>query len=252
MNKPRTVAIIQARMGSTRLFGKVMMNLAGRPLLAYLVERISRSRTLDGIVVATSTNPRDNVIIEECERRGFPNFRGSESDVLGRYVSAARACDADVIVRVTADNPFTDPDSIDCAVDVIRNRGVDYAIETNLPVGVTGEALTRHTLAFIDSVAVTGPHREHVTLYAKENPDAFRCAFLPPRADCNRPDLSFTVDHLDEYLYAREIAEHFPTTDFELKNLIAVADAARGDTRHCPIEKAPLGHTEMGRPVARP
>lgn len=226
MKKPRTVAIIQARMGSTRLFGKVMMNFAGRPLLAYLVERISRSRTLDSIVVATSTNPRDNIIIEECERRGFPNFRGSEADVLGRYVSAARACDADIIVRVTADNPFTDPDSIDRVVDVIRGRGVDYAIETNLPVGVTGEALTRPALAFIDSVAVTCPHREHVTLYAKENPEAFRCTFLESRPECRRPDLSFTVDHLVEYLYTREIAEQFPTTDFELKNLIAIADAA--------------------------
>ncbi len=231
MKKPRTVAIIQARMGSTRLFGKVMMNFAGRPLLAYLVERISRSRTLDSIVVATSTNPRDNVIIEECERRGFPNFRGSESDVLGRYVSAARACEADIIVRVTADNPFTDPDSIDRVVDTISCLGVDYAIEADVPVGVTGEALTRQALGFIDSVAVTEPHREHVTLYAKENPNALKCAFLEPRRECARPDLSFTVDVLAEYLYAREIAEHFPTTDFELKNLISVADAANVSVR---------------------
>src|SRR2546430_17033111 len=134
MKKPRTVAIVQARMGSTRLPGKVMMKIAGRPLLVYLVERISRARTLDGIIVATTTNPRDNVIIEECERRGIPNFRGSESDVLSRYVSAARACAADVVVRVTADNPFTDPDSIDRVVDAIASGNADYAIEMNLPV----------------------------------------------------------------------------------------------------------------------
>src|SRR5437870_7525191 len=133
MKKPRTVAIVQARMGSTRLFGKVMMNFAGRPLIAYLVDRISKARTLDGVLVATTTNPRDNVIIEECERRGIPNFRGTESDVLGRYVSAARACEADIIVRVTADNPFTDPDSIDRVVDRIALEGAEYAIETDLP-----------------------------------------------------------------------------------------------------------------------
>ena len=80
MKKPRTVAIIQARMGSSRLPGKVIMKIGGRPLLVYLVERISRARTLDAIVVATTTNPRDNIIIEECERRGIPNFRGSELD----------------------------------------------------------------------------------------------------------------------------------------------------------------------------
>src|SRR5438105_3726664 len=134
MKKPRTVAIVQARMGSSRLPGKVMMKIAGRPLLVYLVERISRSRALDGIIVATTTNPRDNVIIEECERRGIPNFRGSESDVLRRYVSAARACLADIVVRVTADNPFTDPDSIDRIVDVIVSISADYVIEMNLPV----------------------------------------------------------------------------------------------------------------------
>src|SRR5215467_4685297 len=170
--RPRTVAIIQARMASTRLPGKVLMKIGGRSLLVYLVERISRSRTLDSILVATTTNPRDNIIIEECERRGIPNFRGSESDVLGRYVSAARACQADIIVRVTADNPFTDPDSIDRVVDTLASGNVDYAIENHLPVGITGEALTWDALSFIDSVADTPPWREHVTLYAKDNPQS--------------------------------------------------------------------------------
>jgi spore coat polysaccharide biosynthesis protein SpsF len=225
MKTPRTVAIVQARMGSTRLSGKVMMTMAGRSLLSYLIERVSRARTLDGIVVATTTNQRDNIIIEECERHGIANFRGSESDVLGRYVSAARACEADIIVRVTADNPFTDPDSIDRVVNTIRNQDMDYAIETRLPVGVTGEALTWNALRVIDSAATTAVLREHVTLYAKDNPQALRCAFLDPRPECDRADLSFTVDTLNEYLYTRRIAQQFPTTDFELKNLIAIADA---------------------------
>jgi spore coat polysaccharide biosynthesis protein SpsF len=224
MKKPRTVAIIQARMGSSRLPGKVMMKIGGRPLLVYLVERISRARTLDSIVVATTTNANDNIIIEECERRGIPNFRGSEIDVLGRYVSAARACEADIIVRVTADNPFTDPDSIDYVVDYIVAATADYAIETNVPVGTTGEALTWQTLAHIDAVANSPRWREHVTLYAKENPKTLNCAFLAPRQECNRPDLSFTVDELNEYLYARELAGCFNTIDFGLKNLIEVAD----------------------------
>ena len=226
MKQPRTVAIVQARMGSTRLPGKVMMKIGGRPLLVYLVERISRCRTLDSIIVATTTNPRDNVIIEECERRGIPNFRGRESDVLGRYVSAARACKADIIVRVTADNPFTDPDSIDRVVDTLNQDRADYAIETHLPVGVTGEAVTWEGLSFIDSMAHTAPWREHVTLYAKENPKALACAFLDAPSECSRPDLSFTVDTLDEYLYTRELADRFTTVDFELKNLIEVADEA--------------------------
>src|SRR5436309_10371157 len=155
MKKPRTVAINQARIGSSRLPGKVMMRVDGRPLLVYLVERISKARTLDNIVVATTTNPRDNAIIEECERRGIPNFRGSEEDVLGRYVSAARACDADIVVRVTADNPLTDPDSIDRVVDALIASRADYALETDLPVGTCGEAATWDGLSFINSVAKT-------------------------------------------------------------------------------------------------
>src|SRR5438309_10990047 len=189
MKRPRTVAIVQARMGSSRLPGKVIMKIGGRPLLVYLVERISRARTLDAIVVATTTNPRDNIIIEECERRGIPNFRGSEDDVLSRYVSAARACEAEIIVRVTADNPFTDPDSIDYVVDAIISNGAQYGIEKNLPVGTTGEALTWNALAFIDSAADSPQWREHVTLYAKENPHRVDCAFLDARLGCNRPDL---------------------------------------------------------------
>jgi spore coat polysaccharide biosynthesis protein SpsF len=224
MKKPRTIAIVQARMGSARLPGKVMMKIAGRPLLVYLVERISRARTLDGIIVATTTNPRDNIIIEECERRGIPNFRGSESDVRSRYACAARACRADIIVRVTADNPFTDPDSIDRTVDRITLEGAEYAIENSLPVGCTGEALTWNALSFMDSVACAPAEREHVTLYATQNPQALNCAFLEANQEYKRPDLSFTVDTLDEYLSAREIAQHFATIDFELKNLIAVAD----------------------------
>jgi spore coat polysaccharide biosynthesis protein SpsF len=224
MKKPRTVAIIQARMGSSRLPGKVMMKVGGRPLLVYLVERISKARTLDNIVVATTTNPRDNVVIEECERRGIPNFRGSEDDVLGRYVSAARACAAGIVVRVTADNPLTDPDSIDRVVDALAATDAEYAIETGLPVGTCGEAMTWGGLSFINSVANTARWREHVTLYAKENPQALKCLFLEAGLESRRPDLSFTIDELQEYLYTREIAGSFNTIDFNLKNLIEVAD----------------------------
>jgi spore coat polysaccharide biosynthesis protein SpsF len=224
MKRPRTVAIVQARMGSRRLPGKVMMKIGGRPLLVYLVERISKARALDAIVVATTANPQDNIIIEECERRGIQNFRGSEDDVLSRYVWAARACEADIIVRVTGDNPFTDPDSIDHVVDAIISNGTQYAIEKNLPVGTTGEAFTWNALTFIDSAANASHWREHVTLYAKENPDRVDCAFLEPRPGFNRPDLRFTVDELPEYLYVRRIVDCFDTIDFGLKNLIEVAD----------------------------
>ena len=153
--KPRTVAIIQARMGSTRLPGKVLLDVCGRPLLAYLVERIATSRTLDGIVVATTTEPRDDIIVKECREHGFSYFRGSEADVLGRYCDAAAEADAGIVVRVTADNPFTDPGSIDYVVNQMVECGADYAIEMDLPAGAAGEALTVKALEFIDDTAHT-------------------------------------------------------------------------------------------------
>ena len=222
--KPRTVAIIQARMGSSRLPGKVMKTLGKRSILQYLVERISRARTLDAVLVATTTHSRDDIILEECERHGIAHFRGSEFDVLGRYMAAATASKADVIVRVTADNPFTDPDSIDYVVNAIAHDGADYALEMDVPLGTTGEALSRTALQLIDSIAETPRWREHVTLYAKENPSALKCAFLPPRPGCGRPELSFTVDEPSDYAFVREMAKHLPRIDFELKNLIALAD----------------------------
>ena len=222
--KPRTVAIIQARMGSTRLPGKVMMTIGRQSILTYLVQHISKARTLDAVIVATTNHERDQVIVNECESHGIPCCRGDEFDVLGRYVEAARLSKAGIIVRVTADNPFTDPDSIDRVVDAIALHGADYAIESNLPAGTTGEALTRNALIFIDEVALIPRWREHVTLYAKEHPGTMKCAFLEPPADCSYPDLSFTVDERRDYEYARMLAEKLPDSDFELKNLIALAD----------------------------
>jgi spore coat polysaccharide biosynthesis protein SpsF (cytidylyltransferase family)/uncharacterized protein YlzI (FlbEa/FlbD family) len=165
--KLRTVAIIQARMGSSRLPGKVMMPLGNESILEYLCGRISKARTLDSLIVATTIHERDDIIIDECKRIGIAHFRGDEYDVLGRYVAAAEASGAEIIVRVTADNPFTDPGSIDRVVEHIVFHGADYSIETNVPLGTTGEALTRNALHLIDRFALFPRWREHVTLFAK-------------------------------------------------------------------------------------
>ncbi len=151
--KPRTVAIIQARMGSSRLPGKVLLPLGGRSILGYLVDRLRGTRMLDDIVVATTVNPGDDIIAADCLRRDVLCFRGSEQDVLGRYLGAAAVSDADIIVRVTADNPFTDPDSIDRVVEHILSTGAEYVIEDGLPVGTTGEAVTRRLLDRIGEIA---------------------------------------------------------------------------------------------------
>ena len=143
--RPRTVAIVQARMGSSRLPGKVLLKLDGRSILTYLVERLRHTKCLDQVVVATTVEPRDDILVEECRRHEIDCFRGSEPDVLARYLGAATVTGADIIVRVTGDNPFTDPGSIDRVVNHMLETGAEYVIENGLPVGTTGEALTRRT-----------------------------------------------------------------------------------------------------------
>jgi spore coat polysaccharide biosynthesis protein SpsF len=220
---PRTVAIIQARMGSTRLPGKVMMKLGDCSLLGYVAARLQSAVSLDEIVVATTTHSRDDIIVHEAESRGLRCYRGSESDVLRRYREAATVFNANIVVRVTADNPFSDPLSVDRVVARLK-EGFDYAIETNLPVGTTGEALTFQALDYIDTAAATAPWREHVTLYAKENPHTLRCSFAQAPPDTARPDLSYTIDSLDEYLKLKDLCARIPNPHFPLKELIALAD----------------------------
>ena len=220
---PNTAAIIQARLGSSRLPGKVLMPMGNRTLLGFLVERVSYARTVSTTVVATTTNRRDDVIAEEARKLGVECFRGSETDVLERYIQAARANGAEIVVRVKADNPFTDPASIDRVVDQLI-EGFDYAIEAGLPVGTTGEALTFKALEFMDRVALARRWREHVTLYARENPNMLRCAWLRPSPQCDRPDLSFTIDYPEEYERVRDLCSKLSGPNFLMKDLIAMAD----------------------------
>ena len=123
----RVVAIIQARMGSTRLPGKVMMDLAGEPMLARVVDRTRRAESLDDTVVATTTEPADEVIVGLCDRRGYPCFEGSSDDVLDRYYQAALKYEADAVVRVTSDNPLVDPAVIDDVVGAFDRAKPDCA-----------------------------------------------------------------------------------------------------------------------------
>ena len=200
-----------------------MMKLGSRSLLAHVAARLESASSLDAIVVATTTHFRDDILVHEAETLGLSCYRGSEADVLRRYLEASIAFKADIVVRVTADNPFTDPQSIDRVVARITD-GYDYSIETNLPVGTTGEALSFQALEFIDGAATSDRWREHVTLYAKENPQMLRCSFEEAPRDLARPDLSYTIDSLGEYLKIKDLCALVPDPHFPLKELIALAD----------------------------
>ena len=173
----RTVAIIEARMASSRLPGKVLAPVLGRPMLELLIERISRARLLDGIVVATTTNPQDDAVEQLCARLAVGCYRGSEDDVLARVLEAADAFEAGVIVELTADNPLLDPGVIDLVIGRYRHGDCDFAanmLERGFPVGLDTLVFSTELLRRVASITNDPADREHVSLYIYNHPEQFR------------------------------------------------------------------------------
>jgi spore coat polysaccharide biosynthesis protein SpsF len=179
--KPRTIAIIQARMGATRLPGKVLCDIAGQPMLVRVVERVRRANLLDGFIVATTTEVQDVAIAELCQGRGYPCFRGSHHDVLDRYYRAARQMSAEVVVRITADCPVIDPQLIDETVQLVKSSIVNRKSENDFaanrlpppwvrtyPIGLDVEVCTFAALEKAWKEAVEPYQREHVLSYLYE------------------------------------------------------------------------------------
>jgi spore coat polysaccharide biosynthesis protein SpsF len=171
----RTVAIIQARMGSTRLPGKVLLDLEGKPMLVRVVERVKRARLLNETIVATSTADQDSAIEQLCSERGYLVYRGSLKDVLGRYYKAARQVKADVIVRITGDCPGVDPNLIDAAIQARSESNADLTLnrlpppwKRTYPIGLDVEVCTFTALKRAYKEADQDFQREHVMLYFYE------------------------------------------------------------------------------------
>ena len=178
----RVVAVIQARMGSTRLPGKVLKPIAGKPLLWHIVHRLKRSQFIEKIAIATSTNPRDDAIVEFGRENGVAVMRGPEDDVLARFARAAELLDADIIVRVSADAPFVDAGFIDHLVAALIEQNGDYVLlEEGAVTGHEGvDPFSRRALDKLMMDASDDPvAREHVTGYFKLHPDFVRIARAP-------------------------------------------------------------------------
>src|SRR6201992_651260 len=170
----RVVAVIQARMGSTRLPGKVLRPVAGKPLIWHIVHRLRGFRLLEDIAVATSVNPADEAIVEWCNQEGVIVVRGPEDDVLARYARAAEALDADVIVRVSSDAPFIDAGFVDHLVATLIAEDGDYVLmQAGTECAHEGvDPYSRRALDKLMMDAGSEPAaREHVTGYFKLHPD---------------------------------------------------------------------------------
>ena len=210
----RVVAIIQARMGSTRLPGKVLEDIHGHSMLNRVVRRTRQANRLDDVLIATSTAAQDDAVALECRQIGVPCFRGSEQDVLDRYFAAAEAARAEVVVRVTSDCPLIDGSLIDRVVATFCDQRPDYAsnfLQRTYPRGLDNEAFHFEGLARAWCEAEAPYQRVHVTPYFYEHPECFR--LLAVTHDTDLSEGRWTVDTPDDLRFVRSVYDCFGGSD---------------------------------------
>ena len=223
----KTVAIIQARMSSTRLPGKVLLDVAGKPMLSRVVERARRARTLDLVGVATSTDASDDRLEAFCQVAGVPCYRGSLTDVLDRYHAAARQWQADVIVRITSDCPLIDPGVIDRVVTDFRaGTAVDYVSNViptrTFPRGLDVEVFSAAALGRAWREDGDPAWREHVTPLLYRRPDLFRTRCVVNDAD--HSGHRWTVDTPDDLELVRRVYAAFGNDRFAWAEVLALLE----------------------------
>ena len=208
------VTIIQARMGSTRLPGKVLMDLGRETVLARVIGRLRRARLVNEIAVATTNSVADDAIIRECHRLRVSFFRGSENDVLDRYYQAAQVWAGGAIVRITSDCPLIDPELVDETIQVFQRQFADYASNVyprTYPRGLDTEVFTTDALERAWGEAHEPYQREHVTPYIYEHPELFRLVSLRGRIDYSQ--YRWTLDTAEDLELLRNIYARFDDRD---------------------------------------
>jgi len=196
--------ILQSRMGSSRLPGKVLKKLGNESILEHIVNRLDRLQHDAELIVATTILEKDNAIDIFCKERHVVCFRGSESDVLARYYLCAKQYNFDHIVRLTGDNPFIDVEELDNLIDLHLNSNADYSRSfAVLPKGVGSEIFTFAALEDSYKYGDKDNHKEHVNEYIEENESEFKISELTVSREKNRPDLSLTVDTEEDYKKAK-------------------------------------------------
>lgn len=201
------VIIIQARMGSTRLPGKVMKDICGKPQIQHVIDSVSKSKFASEVVVATSTETNNIPLIKYLHEHNIECFEGDENDVLSRFIGAAHKYNADIIVRVTADNPLCDAFCIDRMIESHIRIGADYTMMKGLPIGIAGEVINSSALEAIYKMDnVTDSDKEHVTIYAYQHPDKFKINYIPAPSMYYYPEMHLTVDTSEDF---QKIADIF-------------------------------------------
>ena len=217
----KIVAIVQARMGSSRFPGKVMKRIGGVPVIWHTLQRLKRVHEVDEVVLATSHLKADDPLADFADKEGIHVFRGSHEDVLERYYEAAKYYGADIIVRITGDCPFIDPEITSETVRLFLDERVDYtsnALERTFPKGTDSEVFSFSSLEKAYQEAFAQHEREHVTLYIYTNPAKFICKGI--RGEKNLSHIRHCIDYERDYFFAKALFHHlagenvfFSTTD---------------------------------------
>jgi spore coat polysaccharide biosynthesis protein SpsF len=244
----KVLGILQARMSSSRLPGKVLKPILGRPLLQHQIDRVRRAASLDSLVVATSIDASDDPIAALCEQAGVACFRGSLSDVLERFHQAASFYQAQTIVRLTGDCPLVDPSIVDATVALFRSDAYDLArTDASFADGLDVEVLSFGALDTATRRATRPSDREHVTLYIHRQPEVFRIAEYSSPTDLS--GLRLSVDELPDFELVRRIYEAlYPVNAaFTTADIVALL-AARSDLRE--LNRGIARNAGLGRSLA--
>jgi spore coat polysaccharide biosynthesis protein SpsF len=228
----KVAAIVQARMGSERLPGKVALEVEGKPLLAHLIERLNKAEKIDQVIIATSDKEADTPVVEIAETCGISFYRGSETDVLSRYLEAAKKYGVDIIVRVTGDCPLLDPLTVDELVGKYLASDLDYmrlnVDDNGYPRGLDAEIFSFETLKraaeYIEREGEPeySPYREHVTLYIYRHSEFFKTAQVDPPVYLRR-DYRLCVDEKEDFELIKEIYRRF----YNENEIIDIRDVIR-------------------------
>lgn len=223
-----TAIIVQARMGSTRLPGKIMKKVLDKPLLEYQLERLLRVKYADQVIIATTDHGGEQPIVDLCLRLGVPYFRGSEQDVLARYYGAATQYGADVVVRITSDCPLIDPAVVDKVIGFYLTHKEEYDFVSNTfakrtyPRGMDTEVFSYKALKEANEEATDEAEREHVTIFIKRRPERYRLKTLPYDKDFSH--YRWTVDTPEDFmLIEKMITALYPVNPhFTLEDCLAL------------------------------
>lgn len=227
--KNNICVIVQARMGSTRLPGKIMKEILGKPLFIHVLERVKRMKTKDNIIIATTTLKEDNTIAETVKDydRTITLYRGSSQDVLDRYYRAAICYEVDTIVRITSDDPLIDPKISDMVVETFLKNCCDYCCNNmprTYPYGLDTEVFSFESLERTWKEAHAPHEREHVTPYMRENPDTFRLLNVQHTRDLS--NLRWSVDYPEDLTFVTEVYKRlYPQKPiFSMEDILDVLD----------------------------